>query len=238
MEPFGIYENNLTFMFYKALVSVIIKNRKEYIQNIVDKNNEYLLYINTVKRFNIKQVDKYEEEKNIYGYKQSDHEFINNILNNDGGELLNLNNVKNNFDLFNHSNLENMQTYFNSKLANSKVKENKKCIPKIIAKEYYNINVLEQDNDKEIYFDKERDDIVYDILEVYSKEKMEMSNDEFKQFLIKKLQEINGLDDLNAIKTATSLMEGRKKVEENHNAIYYNIPVYYTQLTLPPTPHV
>ena len=223
MEPFGIYENNLTFMFYKALVSVIIKNRKEYIQNIVDKNNEYLLYINTVKRFNIKQVDKYEEEKNIYGYKQSDHEFINNILNNDGGELLNLNNVKNNFDLFNHSNLENMQTYFNSKLANSKVKENKKCIPKIIAKEYYNINVLEQDNDKEIYFDKERDDIVYDILEVYSKEKMEMSNDEFKQFLIKKLQEINGLDDLNAIKTATSLMEGRKKVEENHYAIYYHI---------------
>ena len=117
-----------------------------------------------------------------------------------------------------------MESYLKSKLSQKQEKKNdKKCKPIIIAKEYYDIKELEEHNDKTIYFDKDKDDIVYDILDVYSKEKMEMNEDDFKPFLIEKLQEVNGLDESTAIKTAISLIEGRKKVEDDHYAIYHEM---------------
>ena len=50
-----------------------------------------------------------------------------------------------------------------------------------------------------------------------------MNEDDFKPFLIEKLQEVNGLDESTAIKTAISLIEGRKKVEDDHYAIYHEM---------------
>ena len=224
LEPFGIYIENLSFMFYKALISQIIKKTKLYKDDIRENNNIYLEYITSVNKFNNTPTDKYKNEQNIYNSKYKNYEFLNYILNNDQGELLNLNYIQENFNLYNASNIEEMESYLKSKLSQKQEKKNdKKCKPIIIAKEYYDIKELEEHNDKTIYFDKDKDDIVYDILDVYSKEKMEMNEDDFKPFLIEKLQEVNGLDESTAIKTAISLIEGRKKVEDDHYAIYHEM---------------
>ena len=224
LEPFGIHIENLSFMFYKALISQIINKTKLYKDNIRENNNTYLEYITSVNKFNNPFTNKYKNEQNIYNSKHTNFEFLNYILNNDQGELLNLNYIKENFNLYNASNIEEMENYLKTKLSKKEEKKNdKKCKPIIIAKEYYNIKELEEHNDKTIYFDKDKDDIVYDILDVYSKEKMEMNENDFQQFLIEKLQEVNGLDESTAIKTAISLIEGRKKVEDDHYAIYHEM---------------
>ena len=49
-------------------------------------------------------------------------------------------------------------------------KKNDKCLTYIIAKKYIEKDELEEDNNKEIYFDKNYDKTVYDIAKEYKKE--------------------------------------------------------------------
>ena len=225
LEPFGIYNDNISFMFYKAIVSNIIKERTSYLKYIVENNNIFSSYGNIVDNHNKKNNIKsdYDEIKKIYAYTYSDSEFINYILNTDTGELLNIFNVIKNKDLFSHANIESINNFLNSKLMKKEQKETKKCVPKKIAKDYYDIKHLENDNGETIYYDKERDDTVYDILDVYRKEQNEMEKDEFKTFLISKLMEVNGLSQMDANLSAIALVEGRKKVGELDFAILHTV---------------
>ena len=225
LEPFGIYNDNISFMFYKAIVSTIIKERSSYLKYIVEHNNIFSSYRNMVDNHNKRNTIKsgYAEIKKIYSYNYSDSEFINYALNTDTGELLNIYNVIKNKDLFSHANIESINNFLNTKLMQKEEKENKKCVPKKIAKDYYDIKYLEVDNGENIYYDKDRDDTIYDILDIYRKEQNTMDNDEFKTFLISKLMEVNGLSQMDANYNAIALVEGRKKVEELDFAILHTV---------------
>ena len=65
-----------------------------------------------------------------------------------------------------------------------KDKENDKCSSYIISKKYYSIESLMEDNDKQVYFDKEFDTTNYDIVnEKYKKQRDELTSEEFILYL-------------------------------------------------------
>jgi hypothetical protein len=117
-------------------------------------------------------------------YMKSDDMYISNseilyyVNNHDNGVLLceqlklkarNLiNNVKLDYDNLlenkdNNDNMDNCNTY-------------------TISKKYDTLELLNADNDKDIYYDRYYDDTVYDILNVYKKEQNEMEDSEFVDF--------------------------------------------------------
>ena len=77
-------------------------------------------------------------------------------------------------------------------------KQNDECMKYTVSKKYSSLEQLNNDNNKTIYYDKQYDDVVYDILDVYKKEKDTMEPKEFIVFLQNKLVEINGIKDEDA----------------------------------------
>ena len=57
-----------------------------------------------------------------------------------------------------------------------KTYENKNnCEKYVLSKKYLNLDILTDDNNKEIYFDKEYDNTIYDIIDEYSMEQTDMN---------------------------------------------------------------
>ena len=66
-------------------------------------------------------------------------------------------------------------------------KEKNKCKNYVLAKKYIDLEELNEDNGKTIYFDKNLDPTQYDIRRNYTKEENEMNPMQFKTFLMGRL---------------------------------------------------
>lgn len=101
-----------------------------------------------------------------------------------------------------------------------KDKESDKCSSVVIAKKYYSMDSLNDDNEKPIYYDREFDTTNYDLLEkTYKKEKNSLSKDEFIDFLIDKFVTKDKMDEATAEYMALTLINQAKKVREGDYAL-------------------
>lgn len=173
--------------------------------------------------FNEDMKNKIIEMYNLSDTNISSSEFIKRILSKDYGNLFS--------SLISYTNLKLM---FSSKL-NKLFEEEKellkqiietdraknKCPTYVIAKKYYSYDKLISDNNNiNIYFDKEYDNTNYDIIEEkFKKEQNSMTKEEFSVFLIPELKKIYKLSDENASYLAETLTNGLKKVLNGHYAI-------------------
>jgi hypothetical protein len=94
------------------------------------------------------------------------------------------------------------------------------CEPIIFAKSYANIEELENDNDKNIYFDKKYDSTKYGLIDSYESKMYELSPDDFIAYLTndlkKKLKIETDVDYL-----VDTLINGHKKVRDGQYAILF-----------------
>ncbi len=93
------------------------------------------------------------------------------------------------------------------------------CNKYVLSKKYVELDELENDNDKTIYFDKQYDKTMYDIMDEYREERATMSAEEFFNFLATKLQENIGLDEQTAKRDAKTMIEKKREVIENDYAV-------------------
>ena len=91
--------------------------------------------------------------------------------------------------------------------------------PFVIAKKYIDLDELEEDNNKIIYFDKQFDKTYYTALEIYNQEKKKMSDEQFRTFLENKMKEVHQLQEEEAEKMASNIIQGKKKVENGNYCI-------------------
>lgn len=167
------------------------------------------------------------EVMKTYGYPNrnltiSGSEFLKNITIADYGNLFNTaiasTNIKLMFpssltEVFNN-NKEHMQEII------EKDKQKDKCSSLVIAKKYYSVEALLEDNNKPIYFDKEFDTTNYDIIEdKYKKERDSLSTEDFILFLADKFKTKDKMDEDTAEYMATTLVNQSKKVREGDYAI-------------------
>ena len=112
-------------------------------------------------------------------------------------------------------------------------KQKNSCKEFILTKKYLALDELEDDNKKQIYFDKNLDPTHYDILEGYRQEESTMSQPDFKQFLIEKLIQNIGLTETAAEEDAIAMVEGKREVREGQYAVLDILdkePVYFKRI--------
>ena len=99
------------------------------------------------------------------------------------------------------------------------IKKSRGCHRYVFSKKYIDSDDLLEDNEKEIYFDKQYDKTPYSIIDEYREEKANMSPDDFYEFLYKNLQKNIGLDQTTAKRDAKAMIERKKIVMEGDYAL-------------------
>ena len=238
LEPFAIYSDDLTFMQYNEIINFIDEKIRDYKRKYLEFNKafnnlkslKFKIHKNTF--LNIFGINKNLENKiiDIYGLNNK-YNKINYFTN---SELLKKIIIEDYGNLFNNSlSLENVNlnypTEFNklfdeSKyLVNTKLDEalkNNKCKNFLIAKKYYNKKILEGDNNRIIFFDKEFDKTDYNLLETeYKKEVEKLNSDELLLYISQNLQNKKKMNENEANYLAETLVNGVKKVKDGQYAI-------------------
>ena len=234
LESFFIKHEDLTFTQWDKITDILDNNRKLYkkrFEKIHDKFYDYRTKIKNspsdkygYKVLKNKYLSNYHfKYSNLNDILYTESEILSDSISKDYSNALILSLV--NVDLMSEENNNQLVEYFNKKYNNPDKKEKNECDSTVlIAKKYRKLKELDGDNDKEIYFDAEFDDTVYELLDVYEKEKTNLSPMEFKSFLRGKLISINGIDDDNADYIVESLINSKKKVLDGQYAILETIP--------------
>ena len=252
MEPFLIYSNDLTYILYTEIVSFLDKKINESNKIFVNRKNIFKSILNKkfddTRNTSVKAIynifgDSKELADNVFGKYQ--YNPTNNNFNSEGNsneliltnsELLRKMILKDFGNLYNSAVVfQNLPYMFSDKLNNifetdknnlindkKELENSNKCVTYRIAKHYRKIDDLNQDNNKEIFYDKEYDNTRYSILDDYEKEMLSMNPDDFLKVLINKLQSKMKLSQEEAVELADSLITGYKKVKEGDYAIVYD----------------
>jgi hypothetical protein len=246
MEPFLIYNSDLTFMQYKSISIFLQEKISEFNKKFIEKSK----YFSNIKRVgksittqpnatSLKMLineSKYKQEiidiynKSIYksdinsDVLMTNSELLKKMVIEDFGNIYNYCvSLENTFLMLPeniHQIIENKETQIEEQLMLDK---NNKCETIIVSKQYATIEDVEHDNDKNIFFDKKYDNTVYSILDDYLNDQMRMLPADFHEFLTKKLKEKIRLDESGANYLAETLINGAKRVKNGHYAILYDI---------------
>jgi hypothetical protein len=240
LEPFLIYPSDLTFMQYKEINHFIYTKIREY----------NTLFVENGKSFSLLKYEKYqkrafsfymnplfsifEDDVNLnktifetYGFLNremqiSGSEFLRKIILADYGNLYNTGVSFLNIQLMFSSNLNNVFETNKDRMAQFLTKDEKsnKCAKYVIAKKYYSIQALEQDNNKQIFYDKEFDKTNYEFLEQhYKTQRDHLLKDELILFLTDDLKKKHKMNEYDAQYMATTLVDQTKTVREGDYAL-------------------
>uniref|UniRef100_A0A6C0BRA1 Uncharacterized protein n=1 Tax=viral metagenome TaxID=1070528 RepID=A0A6C0BRA1_9ZZZZ len=229
LEPFLIYHETLTFKQYEMIMKLIDKNRKLYVKRLKNMHDTFYEYRKKLHNDNNEKYG-YKEDKNKYkqffNYRYinldeinyTEHEIIVDSLNKDYSNTLISTLID--IDLMNDENNNMLIEYFKKKYNKDKKGKEDACDPTIVvAKRYRSVKELEKDNGVELYFDSDYDDTVYELNSIYEKEKLSLSPNEYKQFLKKKLTDINGINEDNIDYIVNTIIDGKKKVIDGQYAV-------------------
>ena len=241
MEPFFVYDSDITYKQYDEfklfLKLQIIEYKKKYVQRSKEfkriharserqQVNPLILSLNNVKHpTNDKYLDAYvyEELYEISVDKDTTSEIIKKLLIDDY-QLVTHSNIFAGLDLFGMIDLETEIKSLEKEYKETKEKaqEENDCKVFVLSKKYLDYDELLEDNDKDIYFDKNYDTTIYDIIDDYSEQKETMSAEEFKVFLIDELKKNIGLTADKAIEDAEAMILQKRPVKEGNYAMLVN----------------
>ena len=219
------FDNNIFTNNNIQLVNEIIKNNRELYNADINRTKKMLnIYNNLYKDNSVKEKNTKNEINKFYNdYKNTEDkssiELLVNANNHDFSKLLFLKMAIENNELVSVESVNGLLQYYMEKIEKQKKGIEISCNDYIITKKYYSEESINMDNNKEIYFDKEYDDTVYDILDVYKNERTKKKESDFKLFLIEKLQEVNGFTEEQAKYMSESLINKKKKVLNGQYAI-------------------
>ena len=250
LEPFLIYPIDLTYMQYTDINKFIVNKIKDYnaifkeysmafssikyvklkMDNVqkykVGYSNDLLNLLENYDNNRLKSeiINNYELPRFSKDTQDemSTSEFLKKVTVSDYGNLFNTAVALSNIKLMYPSGLSEVFSSDKAKMKEitEKDQENDKCSSYIIAKKYYSIDSLLEDNEKPIYFDREFDTTNYDIVnEKYKKQRNDLSSEEFLLYLTEELKKSSKLDEASAEYMATTLIDQAKKVREGDYAL-------------------
>jgi hypothetical protein len=93
------------------------------------------------------------------------------------------------------------------------------CRKYVFSKKYLDKDEIQEDNDREIYFDRQYDKTPYPIIDEYREERQSMSAEDFYIFLYKNLQKNIGLDEESAKRDARSMIDQKRIIIDGDYAL-------------------
>jgi hypothetical protein len=239
LEPFLVYPMDLTYMNYREINKFIYEKIREYNSKYVEYSRAFglLKNIKSPKGYTnplFQVLDKGQNKDTVfeeYGFTEdtlkniTPSEFIRKITMDDYGNLFNKTIVNLQLSLMYPDKLNAVfdmdKEAFKKKLAEDQ--NNDTCKSYIIAKKYYSMDKLTEDNNQTIYFDKEYDTTDYDILtNKYKKESSSLQSDELLLYLTEEFMKKQKKDEKTAKYMAETLVNGARKVLDGQYAILAN----------------
>ena len=238
LEPFLIYDTDLTYMQYREISNYLKEKIIEYKKKYVLKSKEFKflplpdekLVVNPIVALlhNISHpVNENELDSHIFEnvYKINSNDTTGKIIKDldiDNHTLISKSISYTNLSLLGMIDIEtefkSLSEQYEETLKEEK--ENNSCGTFVLAKKYIDIEELMEDNDKDvIYFDKMYDTTVYDIIEEYRDEENVMSREEFTVFLVDKLKKNIGLAPEKAVEDAEAMILRKRPVKEGFYAM-------------------
>ena len=220
LEPFGIYENNINYSLYRDIVLYIEENNFTYKKNLATNIQIYANYLSNISKVSVlsglfKLLETTDVFEHYMKYSNFNSEIINNIFYLDNGLYLYSLISKENINLLNDVNIDEI---IEETITTSKNKD-EKCGDLVLAKRYISMEELEEDDSQMIYFDKKYDETRYEVMEEFLSERDMMSQKEFLEFLTQHLMDNVGMSQENAVREAGALILGKKEVIDGDFAI-------------------
>lgn len=244
LEPFLIYSKNISIDEYKEITSFISQNISDYNKLFKEREKAFDLFkkVQISEPFSATKIlslipSDINSKKNIIDYNPHNLEYSNSELlwkmklmdfANIYDDLIALSNIDLLLpqainEIIKH--LEEQGNIIEKEIEKEKNKDEKekKCLDISIAKKYNNIQEIDEDNDKTIYFDKQYDtDTPYEIMNNYEKQQNSMNATNFYEFLLLELVNKYKYNSLDAPEIATSLINNHKEVKDGQYATYYD----------------
>lgn len=243
LEPFLVYTDVLTYMQYVEIVKFIDTQISEYNKNFIERSrfftaltrisssdliatNAFTIINNINDRLkeDIFQDYDIDIQKNM-SLTFTNSEILRKLMLKDYNRLyttgISLQNITLMFPNDISSIFESERDMLNNK---SKSDKNEKCKNITVAKFYPNLEYLNADNDKTIYFDKKYDKTNYGVLEDkdgYEKQVLTMSPEELRVHIVNDLIKKKYMSEFEANYLADTLIDGHKKVIDGQYAVLY-----------------
>lgn len=239
MEPFLIYNDDLTFKQYEDMTKFVFNEINSQLGRYVERTHAFFkltsMKSNVPKNPSTEAIyhapnklsktvfkDGYDYEGDL---KLSNSELLAKIIRIDSAKLYNSAISFENLKLMYPN--EIAQLFENSEATNKDLLEefsNKNdCQVYNLAKQYSSVEQLEQDNNRDIYYDKKFDKTLYSLLDDYDNEMSTKDPDEFVDFLVKKLEKTQKMSTDEAMYLAETLISGMKLVREGDYAFIFEI---------------
>ena len=242
LEPFMIYQEDLTFRQYQEMTEYIRKQIGDVKKNYLLKAREYNALKTTLNTFKPKVASIFDTQQALketvlsaYGFTESNlvnmtsEEFIKTVTDIDCGRLYNtaIALVSSNLMIGNglkelnevSKYIKNTESAADAVGPSADVSSNKCKTYTEITKRYIALDELQEDNDTEIYFDKKYDKTHYDLLREYTKPDPAMSQEAYIGFLINNLMNKIGLKEPVARREAEAMLIGKRRVEDGDYAL-------------------
>lgn len=225
LNPYNLYSEDIVYNDYLVMKEFIESEIKAYkkkkLENVIKYNN-YIKFIRNYKKVSF--LDTYvasESIKTLYGIKEdTDIQFFRKMYQLDDSRLMmSLVAKEIHNELSDETNSLNPEVLMDlKKELEKKDLNNKGCEPESknisLAKKYYDLDDLLQDNNKNVIYDEKYDTTRYDIYEELAEEK-NIKYPDLVEHLIKNV----GVDKKTAEVDAQSMIDGYKNVQENDYAI-------------------
>ena len=221
-------EESLILNKYQNNYEKIMKRHTHYVTgNII--NNELNEKIKQMFNFNQYNVDTNTDTTETTDQDTDDvvaktfSENVKLLIDCDSGNYLFYSLSKENVHLLSSTNINKALNFFNEKYKKTNDNDENHCKNYELSKKYYSEEDVGKDNNKQLFFDKEYDNTVYDILDVYKEERKKRDPSDYKIYLKNKLREINNISEDDAEYYMETLLRGKKEIKNGHYAIYsYN----------------
>ena len=239
LEPFMIYQNDISFMQYQEFIKFINEKIREYKEKLVmTKNklsvlnvpssrplNKLPLMFNNNEKLYAEVIKGYGLMKLIETNGLTDDEIYTRIMSLDEGDLLSAATAMAATSLITTNNeekeeeIDDIVAKFNTTSENNQQAQTIECQRYVLSKKYTSLQQLQTDNDKDILFDKRYDNTYYDLIKEYEKELVDLSEEEQIEKLSLRLQDANGLEVNVARRDAKAIIKKSKVIEDGDYAV-------------------
>lgn len=231
LEPFLVYTDSLTYSQYLDITKFIRDQVYNYNKNYVERSKIFaqLRGLKLNERVNEVVVDisgKYRDSiRDAYsiGDEITTQEAMRKIVTVDLSRLYAAVISLENENLILSDDLSSIfiQTREQNKKKGEEEDASESCDKVVIAKGYANVEELEQDNKRDIYFDKRFDKTDYNLIDDYEAAISRMKHDEFEKYLATDLEKKKKLTKDAATYLAETLISGYKLVKVGQYALLF-----------------